>query len=50
MEKRIIFRLPDAMYEQVKRVVKEGKARNPSELIRAALEEFLSKQGDRLHD
>jgi len=45
LEKRIIFRLPDSMYEQVKEAVKKGKAKTPSELIRAALKEFLSKEG-----
>jgi Arc/MetJ-type ribon-helix-helix transcriptional regulator len=44
LEKRIIFRLPDSMYEQVKEAVKKGKAKTPSELVRAALKEFLSKE------
>jgi len=44
MQKRIIFRLPDKLYEQVQQAVKNGKAKNPSELIRAALKEFLSKE------
>jgi len=41
MDKRLIFRLPDQMYEQVNQAVQKGKAKNPSELIRAALREFL---------
>lgn len=43
MEKRIIFRIPDEMYNNVLSAVKDGKAKNPSELIRMALSEFLSK-------
>ena len=43
MRKRIIFRLPDQMYEQVNKAVKSGKAQTLSELIRAALKEFLEK-------
>ncbi|MEM3700881.1 MAG: ribbon-helix-helix domain-containing protein [Candidatus Bathyarchaeia archaeon] len=43
MKKRIIFRVPDAMYEQVQEAVKKGLAKTPSELIRAALKQFLSQ-------
>jgi Arc/MetJ-type ribon-helix-helix transcriptional regulator len=43
MEKRIIFRLPDQMYEQVKRTVQKGKFKSLSEIVRQALEEFLNK-------
>ena len=43
MEKRIIFRISDKMFEQLKEAVKEGRAKNPSELVRAALKEFLEK-------
>ena len=43
MEKRIIFRLPDKMNEQVNQAVKEGRAKTVSELVRAALKEFLEK-------
>jgi len=43
VEKRIIFRLPDKMYEQVNEVVEAGKFKSLSELIRAALSEFLKK-------
>jgi Arc/MetJ-type ribon-helix-helix transcriptional regulator len=42
MQKRIIFRLPDAMYEKVNVAIKEGKAKTPSELIRAALSTYLA--------
>jgi Arc/MetJ-type ribon-helix-helix transcriptional regulator len=45
MEKRIIFRLPDQMFEQVNQAIKEGKAKNQSELIRAALKQFLEEAG-----
>jgi Arc/MetJ-type ribon-helix-helix transcriptional regulator len=41
MEKRLIFRVPDRIYEQVNKAVKDGKAKNPSELVRLALTEFL---------
>ena len=43
MEKRIIFRLPDSMYEQIKALTKEGKFKNLSEIVRQALKEFLTK-------
>jgi len=43
MEKRIIFRLPDTMYEQVNVAVKEGKAKTPSDLIRLALAQFFKE-------
>jgi len=36
-----MFRLPDKMYEQVNEVVKNGKAKTVSDLIRKALSEFL---------
>jgi len=41
MQKRLIFRLPDEMYTQINRVVKKGKAKTVSDLIRQALKEFL---------
>lgn len=41
MEKRIILRVPDELYEQVNEVVKEGKFKNVSQVVRAALQEFL---------
>jgi Arc/MetJ-type ribon-helix-helix transcriptional regulator len=44
MEKRLIFRIPDKMFDQVNNAIKNGKAKNPSELIRAALKEFLENQ------
>jgi Arc/MetJ-type ribon-helix-helix transcriptional regulator len=47
MEKRIIFRLPDKMYAQVNQAVKDGRAKNPSELIRASLKEFFEKETER---
>ena len=44
MGKRLIFRLPNKMYEQVSKFVETGNAKNRSELIRMALKEFLSKE------
>jgi Arc/MetJ-type ribon-helix-helix transcriptional regulator len=41
MGKRIIFRLPDKMHEQVTEAVTQGKAKTPSELIRKALSKFF---------
>jgi len=45
MEKRIIFRVPDAMYQQLEAVFKKEypKYRNLSEVVRAALSKFLSE-------
>jgi Arc/MetJ-type ribon-helix-helix transcriptional regulator len=43
MEKRIIFRLPDGMFEQIDKAIKEGKAKTVSELIRTALSKFLTE-------
>jgi Arc/MetJ-type ribon-helix-helix transcriptional regulator len=43
MGKRIIFRLSDPLFAEVNEAVKQGKARNTSELIRAALQEFLEE-------
>jgi len=43
MEKRIIFRLPDSMYEQINALTKEGKFKNISEVIRVALSKFLNE-------
>jgi Arc/MetJ-type ribon-helix-helix transcriptional regulator len=43
MDKRIIFRLPDFMNQQVNEAVKNGIAKTPSELIRIALTESLKK-------
>jgi Arc/MetJ-type ribon-helix-helix transcriptional regulator len=33
------------MYEQINALTKEGKFKNLSEVVRAALKEFLSKEG-----
>jgi len=46
MEKRLIFRCPDPMFSQLeKRMKKEyPKFKNISQLIRAALKEFLEKE------
>ncbi|MGB9694285.1 MAG: ribbon-helix-helix domain-containing protein [Fervidobacterium sp.] len=43
MKKRIIFRLPDSMYEQINALIREGKWRNTSQIVREALKEFLAK-------
>jgi Arc/MetJ-type ribon-helix-helix transcriptional regulator len=43
MEKRLIFRLPDNMFEQANKAVKNGKAKTVSHLMRIALREFLEK-------
>jgi Arc/MetJ-type ribon-helix-helix transcriptional regulator len=43
MGKRIIFRLPDPMFAEVNQAVKQGEARNTSELIRKALKQFLGQ-------
>lgn len=41
MDKRVVFRLSDSMYEEIAEAIKHGKSRNMSELVRAALEQFL---------
>jgi Arc/MetJ-type ribon-helix-helix transcriptional regulator len=43
MEKRIIFRLPNQMYEQIIALVNEGRFKNLSEIVRQALTEFLAR-------
>ena len=43
MNKRIIFRLPNQMYEQIIALVNEGKFKNLSEIVRQALTEFLDR-------
>jgi len=45
MKQRLIFRCPDAMLEQIEERFKQEypKYKNISQLIRAALEEFLNK-------
>ena len=45
MERRIIFRLPDLLFEQISEAIKYGRAKNTSELVRIALKEFLSEEG-----
>jgi len=46
MKKRIIFRLPNKMYRQANKAIKEGKAETISGLIRVALQDFLKKYDD----
>ncbi|MEM3616964.1 MAG: ribbon-helix-helix domain-containing protein [Candidatus Bathyarchaeia archaeon] len=43
MEKRIIFRLPDTMYEKIQKLVVQGKFETTSQLIREALARFLAE-------
>jgi len=43
MKKRIMLRVPDKMYEEINRALKQGKTRTISELVRAALSEYLKK-------
>jgi Arc/MetJ-type ribon-helix-helix transcriptional regulator len=45
MEKRIIFRLPERMHEQITEAVKQGKAKTPSQLIRLAISKFFEDSG-----
>ena len=40
-EKRIAVRLPSKQRQQIDRLVESGKFKNLSEVIRAALDEFL---------
>jgi hypothetical protein len=41
MQKRLVFRLPDKMHTKIGKAIKEGRAKNYSELIRTALEDYL---------
>lgn len=41
---RIALRLPSIQREQIENAVKDGKAKNISQLIRKALSEFLFKE------
>jgi len=43
MDKRIILRVSDKMYEQINGAIKQGKAKTISELVRAALSQFLTE-------
>ena len=43
-EKRIAVRLPSKQRQQIDKLVKSGKFKNLSEVIRASLEEFLIKK------
>jgi len=46
-DSRIALRLPSKERQQIEQLIKEGKFRNISQVIRAALKEFLSKEGER---
>jgi len=41
MEKRIIFRLPDSMFNEAEKLVHDGKFKNKSAVIREALKQLL---------
>lgn len=45
MQKRVIFRLPDRMFEQVKQAIQQGIAKNTSELVRTAVQKYLREEG-----
>jgi Arc/MetJ-type ribon-helix-helix transcriptional regulator len=44
MEKRIIFRLPDSLYEATTTALNEGKAKSLSDLLRKALKQWIEGQ------
>jgi len=44
MNRRIIFRLPDKMYEQVEKLMKTGKYETVSQVVREALKKFLEDE------
>jgi len=46
-DSRIALRLPSKERQQIEQLIREGKFRNISQVIRAALKEFLSKEGER---
>jgi hypothetical protein len=43
-DSRVALRLPSKERQQIEQLILEGKARNISNVIRAALKEFLSKE------
>jgi Arc/MetJ-type ribon-helix-helix transcriptional regulator len=44
MERRIIFRLTESMFKQIKEAIKNGRGQNASDLVRVALKEFFQKK------
>ena len=46
----ISFRLSTKERQRIEQLIQEGKFKNISEVVRAALREFLSKEGDWRHD
>ena len=46
-DSRIAIRLPSKERQQIDALVESGKYKNLSQVIRAALKEFLSKEGER---
>ena len=47
-DSKIALRLPNKERQQIKKLVKDGKFKNISQVIRQALKEFLSKEGEAL--
>jgi len=45
-DSRIALRLPSKERQQIEQLIREGKFRNISQVIRQALKEFLSKEGE----
>jgi Arc/MetJ-type ribon-helix-helix transcriptional regulator len=43
-DSRIALRLPSKERQQIEQLIKEGKFRNISQVIRAALKQFLEKE------
>lgn len=43
MDRRIIFRLPDDMFNEIKQAIRKGKAKTTSELMRKAIRELLKE-------
>jgi len=41
MNRRIIFRLPDEMYEDIQKLMKSGRYETISQVVREALKQFL---------
>ena len=43
MNRRIIFRLPDEMYEDIQKLMKSGRYETVSQVMREALRRFLKE-------
>lgn len=46
-EKRTAFRIPTAQREKIDKLVSQGKFKNRSQILRAALASFLSCEGEK---